>query len=515
MLTKTIIKKEPSLSSRKNKITEEFLEDVATAIQIPDGRYEEAVSRYKSLKDWLLRDDSILKNYKPEVSLQGSFKLGTAIKPVSEEEEYDIDLVCSTEISKSQITQKRLKEMMGKEIAGYAKSYNMQNPESKRRCWRVQYSQDAQFHLDALPAIPDSESQRTLLESLRVESALINSAIAITDDEHPQYNNISQDWLSSNPEGYSNWFYGRMKAVFNSRRSVIALSEGRREEEIPNYKVKTPLQSAIQILKRHRDMTHDEGDEDKPISIIITTLAARAYNQEITILESLNTILFGMENYIENRNGIYWITNPTNPQENFADKWAEDSTKKEKFFEWLENAKNDFSELWELTDRREIAESSANFLGRQLVERAINEKSKTNKPNFLIRLLNPPHRKKLEWPENITKKVIVTAEVIRNGFRKQPIKSDEPAIPKYCDLFFTATTNVAEPYEIYWQVVNTGKQAKEFGQLRGGFDFSTANLGKNIRRESTSYKGSHSLECFIIKDGVCVARSGQFVVNIR
>jgi hypothetical protein len=64
-------------------------------------------------------------------------------------------------------------------------------------------------------------------------------------------------------------------------------------------------------------------------------------------------------------------------------------------------------------------------------------------------------------------------------------------------------------------VVNTGAQAKDVGQLRGGFDFGTAQLGKNIRKESTRYKGSHSVECFIIKNDVCVARSGQFVVNIR
>lgn len=34
------------------------------------------------------------------------------------------------------------------------------------------------------------------------------------------------------------------------------------------------------------------------------------------------------------------------------------------------------------------------------------------------------------------------------------------------------------------------------------------------KRESALYVGAHSMECFIVKDGYCVARSGLFVVNI-
>jgi hypothetical protein len=36
--------------------------------------------------------------------------------------------------------------------------------------------------------------------------------------------------------------------------------------------VKTPLQQAVQILKRHRDMMFADDPEHKPISVIITTL---------------------------------------------------------------------------------------------------------------------------------------------------------------------------------------------------------------------------------------------------
>lgn len=507
-----------SPSIKVTKTAEEFLEDIAQAIQIPQSRYEEATNRYKSIKKWLMRSESTLKDHDPEVSLQGSFRLGTTTKPVKEDEEYDIDLACTVSLTRFEVTQKRLKTLFGDELSGYTKAHGMEVPEAMRRCWRIHYSEEAQFHLDVVPAIPDKEYQRLFLSGTDIDDSILASAIAITDEEHHQYSSISSDWQSSNPDGYAKWFYSQMSGIFNARLQALAMSERKREDEIPYYRVRTPLQSAIQILKRHRDKTHDGEPEDKPVSIILTTLAAKAYNQEPTISGALYSILSNMEAYIENRGGVDWVPNPTNQKENFADKWQKHPERKEKFFAWLNQAKADFSDLASMTNIEAMAEAMSPVLGSKLVEQAINEKSQLRtqrKPSFLFRILNPAHRKKPEWNLDLSKTVTISGEVLKSGFRKQPLNSDDQALHKNCGLFFTAKTNVSEPYEIYWQVVNTGHQARGVGQLRGGFDFSTSSLGKNVRRESTSYKGSHSIECFIVKNDVCVARSGQFIVNIR
>jgi hypothetical protein len=68
---------------------------------------------------------------------------------------------------------------------------------------------------------------------------------------------------------------------------------------------------------------------------------------------------------------------------------------------------------------------------------------------------------------------------------------------------------------VYWQVVNTGLEAERVNGLRGGFDEGVITAGKLTRRESTLYRGSHSIECFVVKDGLLAARSGQFIVNIQ
>lgn len=64
-----------------NNIEQTFLE-ILSNIEVPDNRYEKAIISYKSVGDWLNREKSPLKEYSPKIYSQGSFRLGTAIKPI-------------------------------------------------------------------------------------------------------------------------------------------------------------------------------------------------------------------------------------------------------------------------------------------------------------------------------------------------------------------------------------------------------------------------------------------------
>ena len=89
-------------------------------------------------------------------------------------------------------------------------------------------------------------------------------------------------------------------------------------------------------------------------------------------------------------------------------------------------------------------------------------------------------------------------------------------LPKQCELLFQAETSVPRPFDVYWQVVNTGAEAAQMNQLRGRiFLAASAGAGGLNQKERTAYTGAHWVECFVVKDGVCVARSGEYVVNIR
>ncbi len=327
---------------------EDVLEAIADAIDIPESMYKEAEKKYNLIGEWLERPASILYGYDPKIYTQGSFALGTVIRPIGDKDEYDIDLVCKLErATKLEFTTEKLKVDVGKEVASYARDKDINNPEDKRRCWTLNYG--GNFHMDILPSLPDAQGYKVLMESMHSDLAtnknIIQEAIAITDKLPPEYKIMSKDWLVSNPKGYKTWFDDRQINVASTRKmSIVESSAGVYEsvDDVPNHSAKTPLQRAIQLLKRHRDVMFKDDGDDKPISVIITTLAAHAYNNEDTISGALESILNGMHQFIEQREGEFWIENPVNPKENFADKWKDEPHKKESFDIWLKRARRDF-----------------------------------------------------------------------------------------------------------------------------------------------------------------------------
>ena len=489
------------------------LNNLAEFLDVPESYFERARSRYQAIGNWLERDESIVSHLAPEIYPQGSFRLGTVTKPLSNADEYDIDLVCRLSLSKTGTTQKRLKQMVGFELLAYVAAHQMnKKPEERRRCWRLNYADEVTFHLDVLPSIPES-FQGT------------HNAIAITDNQEPNYDRISLDWVCCNPLDYAEWFKARMEVQWEIKRKELAEALKAHATDVPDYKIKTPLQRTVQLLKRHRDVTYTGDPDDKPISILITTLAAQAYNNEASILDALVNIVSSMTEYIEERNGVFWVANPVNPSENFADKWEKFPKRRTAFFKWLAQAEMDILHAANArTDQSAIKSLSRQF-GESAVTRAIRE---STQPTSLSRLTKAstgvsggqglflaPHRQTPPWKIQLDSSVQVeiAAKTSRNGFRPHNYYSDGGQLPKNSSLRFTASTN-ARGYSVYWQVVNTGYEAELARGLRGGFYQSQIVKGKRVREESTLYTGRHWVECFIVMNGVCVARSGEFVVNI-
>lgn len=512
-------------TTNTNSKVNDVLDKIANSLDISEGYYVKADKRYKAVGVWLCREESTVRGFEPSVYAQGSFRLGTVIKPLSDKDDYDIDLVCELKnLSKSQISQSVFKKNIGMEVRLYAKAQNMNNPvEEGRRCWTMNYADEAQFHLDILPALPDSDSFGVLLKSRNFDSYdAHNKSIAITDRTSPKYESISDDWPRSNPKGFAEWFQERMIVRFDERRSVLAKSLRLNIEEVPDYKIKTPLQKAIQLMKRHRDLMFQKDKDNKPISIIITTLAAKAYDNEADLLETLLKIVINMQSYIEKRGDLYWIGNPVNPFENFADKWSEHPTRKENFFSWLNQLKTDINTVANLEDEEEIGEYLRYKFGVNIVDKIMKSYSDSNQERRLTRravypsgLFQVNHKQIPRWPMSLVNNVFLEGEY-KIGEIWKKFQSDNSPLPKKIELRFRALTNVKEYYQVFWQVVNTGEDAIRENGLRGDIFAAGYNGAQGlIHCESTLYKGMHWVECFIVQNGVCVARSKEFVVNIE
>ena len=514
----SVLDQDANLSSiTASKRTDKSLQELAESLQIPESRYEAANRAFKSVASWLQREDSVLAARTPALSLQGSFRHGTTIKPVNDEDHYDVDLVCTCVYSKGEVTQKQFKELLGFELKAYAKRYGMQPPEEGKRCWTLTYADGAQFHLDCLPAIPDSQAARAIRLQHSFDLNHADSTLAITDRRHPHYDQLTELWLQSNPEGYAKWFLQRMDIAYRSRLEAIALTEGRKVTDIPYYRVRTPLQLCVQILKRHRDIYFENNPDIKPISIIITTLAAHAYENETQLSAALFSIVEKMADFIEEKSGVKWIGNPSHPIENFADRWQTDRIRQDAFYEWHEAVIADLMLLANCDSQENIDATIQSLFGAG-VGRKITDARNTpiNQKLNLFRRLKPKHRQSPPWSfkSNGTVK-IHEAAATRKGFRGKRYKDGCASLTKETSLVFEASTSISRPFRVYWQVVNWGEEATRRGDLRGGFDDGGISRGNLTTREIALYTGHHTIECYIVKDDYLVARSGQFEVNVK
>ena len=332
------------MDREKLRLLDELLLMGAECLDLTESEHTDAVAKYGAVGRWLDAWDSPLKVYQPVVFVQGSVATGTASKAVGREER-DIDLVCRMNLP-LEISQARAKDMVGqrlRENRTYAEIL-----EEKNRCWRLNYA--GQFHMDILPAKPDHR--------LPTPTALL-----VPDKE-------LTIWKESDPQGYAAWFANRAAL---GRQAADAPAQARVEPAPVHVPVsaKAPLQVVVQLLKRHRAELF-RGDPDAPISILVTTLAARAYQGQNSIYGALMHLVKIMPTLIEYRNGVAHVPNPTNPLENFAEKWQREPRKQQLFDWWIEQALRNLESLGAAT-LSEIEKPLAKWLGENVARRVLKK----------------------------------------------------------------------------------------------------------------------------------------------
>lgn len=327
-----------------------FLSRIADELNISPTMQEKAVSSYQSVGKWI--GDGL--DYDVEIMPQGSMNLGTVVRPIDDSDDgYDMDLVCLLK-NGQYLTLRQIKNLVGDRLKEHA-IYKEKLDKEGKRCWTMNYDG---FHMDILPCVSKDGS---FIKPYRTAIKLTHKNEA--REYEPRY---------SNPYQYRLWFEDRMKDILLVEKRAFAAKAQTEIDKVPTYKIRTPLQKTIQLLKRHRDICFQQNGDDAPISIIITTLAAKAYSGETDLYEALCNILKRIPENIECRDGVYWVENPVMSEENFADKWNQIASKRTAFFNWLARARR------EIVDNPlacfgtdEIAKRFGDCLGEAPVNRAV------------------------------------------------------------------------------------------------------------------------------------------------
>lgn len=337
---------------------EKILEGVIASLDISPSDFESARRRYSAVTNWL-EGGEYQSGDNTDIYLQGSFRLGTVIRPYrnSQNADYDIDQVC--EIKGKDTTAHQLKHDVGGRLKENGDYERMLDDEG-RRCWTLQYASSDErpgFHLDVLPSRPANG---------------ISTHIDITHK-----GDVNYVWRSSNPKGYYQWFKGKNafgeQLLANQKMSIFSANRNLYEsvEDVPKRMIRTPLQRSIQLMKRHRDVYFD-GRENSPISIILTTICTHKH-QGHGILETISGFVdyvagrlavviserfLPIDNVLDYQNEKWVIKNPADENENFADRWAGKPELAESFFAWVYQLRRDIGAFKESTHTRDLSLAS-------------------------------------------------------------------------------------------------------------------------------------------------------------
>lgn len=508
------------------ELLNELLYNLSDEIDITDSQKGAIERAYNSVADWLNKPNTLISKHKVNIFPQGSMRYGTAIKPINEDD-YDVDLVCELTSMTDGLSPEYVKKQVGARLKEHETYNRMLEPEEGRRCWTLQYSDNFNFHMDILPSIPFSESYRSnypynkYFENINIKRDL---ALLATDKDKKT---AKYSYIPTNPKGFAEWFKERMRV--NTKKILMDSVE-----RLPDYPQKTILQRSIQLLKRHRDVYFaDKDDSLKPISMIITTLAAKCYNGQQDIYSFIQFALSNMGSLIERGNhGEYVIKNPVMEKENFADKWKEVPEKADAFFDWIRQAKSDFETLakynkyteFDIEFKRMFSQKPVDRLMRRYEkylkeEREVAATKEEYDSRDLSTLEKIPHRKPAPWILPKGYKVAIEGNVSYDGGKTYSQFKSGQILPKKAHLKFFPLHSIKPPYVVKWQITNTGDEARRENCLRGN-KFESGEIERfgicSGKKEITSYKGTHYVQCFIIKNGTsCEGVSLPFVVRVQ
>ena len=217
--------------------------------------------------------DSYLKEHLTsyqKMERQGSYALGTLIKPVDDNDEYDADI----QIVMNPNPNWRAKDYVNEIYSTLKQNHNYADKlRLKTRCVTIDYAGD--FHLDVVPRVTSHGG-------------------------HYVCNRVEDRFEPTDGNGYRDWFNEKNRITGGNLKRVVRLLKYLRDQK-NNYTAKSIL---LTTLAGATIRPSDEGSE------AVSTVA-----------DTLVTVLSRMDDYLQRNPIVPEIRNPVLPTENFNRHW--------------------------------------------------------------------------------------------------------------------------------------------------------------------------------------------------
>ncbi|EPN2804871.1 nucleotidyltransferase domain-containing protein [Serratia marcescens] len=311
------------LTNEQNKRArwEHFLLRAAREISLSEAQYKTINGRYSQLEGILSASDNPLLA-DAHIFVQGSIRLKTTVKPVSGAPDdlntIDADAIIWLPHAQGAGADDILAAIEERFREG---SRVQEDIQQLRRGIRIVYSdENPGFHIDVTPARAIAGNYESNGEGkLEVPDRVAG-------------------WKASSPIPYSNWLQVASTQEIVLENLILAKNHATADSatqaplpEYGEYLDQDPLRATIKLLKRHRDewAIRTGNEEHRPISAVITTLATHAYldmveaskSTPLRPLDAILGIVQRMQRHVKYDGVRYFVCNPADNGENFAEKW--------------------------------------------------------------------------------------------------------------------------------------------------------------------------------------------------
>ncbi len=406
-----------------------------------------------NLRDYLKSHEKY-KNIYLDSFLSGSYAKHTSIRPVLNDKKRDVDIIIVTNYTSKDNSDEVIEEL--KDVLSEKKVYESATIQS--------HSVGVELNgiaIDIVPVIQDE----------------YDDTLYYVGDKD------SGEWNKTDPKGHKSWSTTINKDNDNKYKPLVKIFKWWRRTNCPEG-MKYP--KGITLEKIIADNIGDASQNTEELLIETIQNIISAYEEDYVNLE-INPVIDDPSDKIYGNDLLAGYS--LEDFKGFISKLAKHSE--------LLNTDGTDNAVW-----KKIL--GAEFPAGQTTYELLEKSSVTN-------CLAVAHRQPLQFPYQRGSAAFISLRVTLPDGRVTEYNNNGEPLEKNCSLEFRAITPTKKPYTVKWQIVNTGDEATRASCLRGGFETSNDNTWY----ESTLYKGKHFIQCFIIKRGVCVAKSKELIINIK
>lgn len=389
---------------------------------------------------------------------QGSVAMSTVIQ--NDKNDYDIDIaIVFDNTNIGDIGSIAIKNIIVDSLKRKCTSFKNE-PEAKTNCVRIEYWDN--YHIDF---------------------AIYKRTKSDYDDSYT-YEHAGSEWRPRDPRAINNWFKERISVNGEKLRQAIRLSKtfckSRDSWKMPGGLIQT-------VLCDEKIKNYSRIDEMFYYTICAIRDRLRYNNEVLNPTDSSQSLLLVQEDR-DKLNNLYNRLNLYIPKLDIL--FDSTCTEKQAKDAWYNFFNHDY---WNTS----LNESTRSLLNTYGYGKNLYECDDTE-----------------EYIENIypiyptTCIVKIDCRVVnKNGqykYLSNMLRNNEK-VEIGCKLdFFIENTNISRPYEVFWKVKNDGIIAEKTNCIRGQI-FRSKDGDTNY--ETSNFAGNHYVECYIIKNKVCIAKA--------